>query len=170
MLQVSSTMMLLVVPLVGSLGCAGGRGADYRAVPPSRAGDSLRDKAVVVEGVVTDAQFGITPRTPLTRYLFWWIPAGAPAPEPGWSATLAVDRVLRGAPATSTIPLREMRPLAREEAALFPDHYGVHIGSRLRLGYDRRRGGTLNGLTIVPLGNAPGFDVEPAPATQTSGG
>jgi hypothetical protein len=52
MLHLTSTAML-VLTLAGSLGCAGGRRGDYGVVRPSHPGASLRDKAVVVEGVVT---------------------------------------------------------------------------------------------------------------------
>ena len=167
MLHVTSKAMLLAA-LVGGLGCAGARRESYAVVPPSGADAALRDKAVVVEGVVTEAEFGIAPRTSASQYLFPWIPAGAPAAKPGWSATVAVQRVLKGDPGHAVIHLRELRSFDPEEVGLFPDRYGVHIRSRLRLGFDRRRGDRIRGLVIVPLGNAPAFDVAPAPATRTS--
>src|SRR5687767_8401003 len=97
----SKTMLLAA--LAGGLGCAGARRGSYAVVPPSVADAALRDKAVVVEGVVTEAEFGIAPRTPGTRYLVPWIPAGSPAAHPGWSATVTVQRVLKGDPGHAVI-------------------------------------------------------------------
>lgn len=148
------TTILIALMLAGA-GCAGKQ--DYRIVPAEQRDLLLRDNAVVVEGRVVRSKHTLRPTAGQSTSILF-IPMSVSAKNPRYDATVAIDRVLKGEAPSSTIELRNYRPLTAEENAAFVDGYGIHNNSVLRIGFDRRGGGRFTSLTIVPLGNTPEFD------------
>ena len=136
------------------LGCSTKQ--DYEIVPYEHRDALLADNPIVVEGVVTHSSRAFRPT--LSQRIFFFIPMGVSTKNPAYNAAVAVDTVLKGDGGPRTIRLRDYRRMRREEHALFVDGLGLHMNSRVRLGFTRRRGDRLDDLEIAPLGNTPGFD------------
>ena len=133
------------------LGAAAGCSSkqDFRVLPFERRNSLLRENVVVVEGRVTSAI--TTFRPTLGQSLLFFVPTGVGTDNPHHDTTITVERVLRGGVQTPTITLRDRRALTAGERAMFRDPPGLNAGSRVRVGYDGRRGGRLRDLAIVPL-------------------
>jgi hypothetical protein len=150
-------------------GCAGTQ--DYQAVAPDSVDSALTTSEIVLEGHVTNSRIERRARASAWQMLTFWDPLPMPA-EPGppeWNATVRVERILKGEIPTPEIELRNYRPPSAAERQLFPDDYTIHIGTRLRLGFDGFSGRTLRNLRLVPLGYTPAYDAFPRRAEPERG-
>jgi hypothetical protein len=146
--------IISVAILALACGCASKQ--DYRVISAANRDDVLATSKYVIEGRVIGAR--ISYRPVWQNYVFFWLPIGVSTMNARYDATVEIDAVLKGDVKPEMIELRNYRPLSTNERALLPDEYGIHNGLRLRLGFDRRRGDSISGLAIVPLGNTPEFD------------
>jgi len=143
----------LITLLIATSGCAK---QNYQVLAADQAGLILDHRKIVFDATVISASVTLKPS--LSNYIFFFIPAGVSMDNAEYSASLHIDVLRKGDPGVSVFEIHNYRKMTHEEIALFPDQYGMHNNSRIRVGYDENLFGRWRQLAIAPFGNVPGWE------------